>query len=469
MSKLNPTIRTSKFEEERLAGGMGLKAAKQPDYLNLRRMVLAGLLWEDNFYVDGYTAGEQILELCKSSKITAKEITDLAIECRVVQKMRHMPLYLLVCALKVGKGQHVAEALPQVATRADMLTDFLAIYKEMNGTVKPLAKQAKIGLGEAFRNFNEYALAKYDRDAQIKLRDVLRLVHPKPENQEQAVLWKKVLDRTLKVPDTWEVAISATKGDAGAKKVEWTRLIQEGKLGGLAFLRNLRNMKEAGVSLNVIREGLKNVKTGMLLPLNYFAAYSENPEFQREIENLMLDSYKNLPKLPGKTKFILDRSGSMGAKISGKSKFSRQQVANAMAMLAVNMCEDCELIVTAGSDYTGQHYSEVVKYPNLGFGLFDQITKCNIGGGGIFTRQVLEWSKQSGECDRIIIFSDSQDCDRVNKVPKPYGTFNYIVDVSAHQHGVNFKGAFTAELSGWSEHFLTYISAFEGLQNNFEE
>ena len=64
----------------------------------------------------------------------------------------------------------------------------------------------------------------------------------------------------------------------------------------------------------------------------------------------------------------------------------------------------------------------------------------------------------------------SQDCDYPEKrVPRPFGTYNYIVDVSAHTRGVNYKGVWTAEVSGWSENFLTYIAALEGLQNKFEE
>jgi hypothetical protein len=35
-------------------------------------------------------------------------------------------------------------------------------------------------------------------------------------------------------------------------------------------------------------------------------------------------------------------------------------------------------------------------------------------------------------------------------------------------HGVNFRVVWTAEISGWSEHFLTYIAAFEGLENKFD-
>lgn len=115
-----------------------------------------------------------------------------------------------------------------------------------------------------------------------------------------------------------------------------------------------------------------------------------------------------------------------------------------------------------------------IKYPAKGFELFSQVdaTKGLIGGGGIFTRQCLEWCREQydGDFDRIIVFSDSQDCDYPEKrVPKPFGKYNYIVDVSAHRHGINYNGVWTAEISGWSEHFLTFIAASEGLENSFEE
>lgn len=82
-----------------------------------------------------------------------------------------------------------------------------------------------------------------------------------------------------------------------------------------------------------------------------------------------------------------------------------------------------------------------------------------------------KWQDLKGQkFDRIIIFSDSQDCDYPKKrIPKPFGKHNYIVDVSANTRGVNYKGVWDAEISGWSEHFLTYIAALEGLQNIFEE
>jgi len=88
--------------------------------------------------------------------------------------------------------------------------------------------------------------------------------------------------------------------------------------------------------------------------------------------------------------------------------------------------------------------------------------KNSLGGGGIFTRQCLEHiNKEEKQVERIIVFSDSQDCDRVNKTPKPFGKYNYIVDVSANKHGINYAGVWTSEISGWSESFLKYIAALE--------
>lgn len=465
MSKLNPLSKPAdKFVEERLAGGFGLKAAKQDNISLLRRVVLANLLWENNAYVDGISTADEIsrlIPLCKPN-----EVVNLAIEARVAQKLRHTPLYIAVEMLKHKEhAKLVKEVLPKIITRADMLTDFLAIYQRQNGHIKPIANSAKIGLAESFKNFKEYHFAKYDRNSDIKLRDVMFLVRPKPE-QGNEELYKKIADRTLKTPDTWEVALSTGQD----KKETWTRLITEGKLGGLAMLRNIRNMKDAGVDKRVIVAGLESLKSSMLLPLNFLSSARINPEFEREIEDAMIASYANLPKLTGKTLFIVDVSGSMGSLTSGGSTFSRLDQACAMAMLAVNQCEDYEIVITAGNDSSRGHATKKIAYPKKGFGLFQQLSDKSVGYGGIFTRQCLEWCKKElgSDFDRTIIFSDSQDCDPVDKTPKPFSKYNYICDVSAHRKGINYKGVWTAEISGWSEHFLTYIASLEGLTNTFQ-
>lgn len=469
MSKINPTLkpRPKMDKNVRLAGGAGQRAAIQSNIALLRRVVLANLLWEDAAYVDGETVAEAIerlIPLCKPEDVAA-----LTEEARLVQKLRHTPLFLASEMCKYDETKpYVVELLPRIITRADMLTDFLAIY--WKGEKTAIAKCAKVGLAKAFHNFNEYKLAKYDRDGAIKLRDVMFLVHPKPKDKKEEELFAKVASRTLDVPETWETMLSAGKD----KKATWTYLIENGKIGGLAMLRNIRNMRQAGVDKKVIEKGLSELKSSMLLPLNFLQAADNNPEFKRQIEDAMIESYKNLPKLPGRTLFIVDVSGSMESRYSSKSEYNRLDAAAAMAMLAANQCEDFELVCTAGNDYTCTGSHAHIKYPSRGFDIIQQIKDSRkiVGGGGIFTRQCLEWCKANieGGFDRIIVFSDSQDCDKRNTTPpKPYGTYNYIVDVSSEKRGINYKGLWTAEVSGFSEHFLTFIAGYEGLANLFEE
>lgn len=469
MSKINPNMKPKpKMDDNaRLAGGAGQRAAVQSNIALLRRAVLANLLWEDVAYMDGEKVADAIkrlIPLCKPEEVAA-----LTEEARIVQKLRHTPLFLAAQMCKhEGTRPYVPEVLPRIITRADMLTDFLAIYWGKKKT--PIAKCAKKGLAAAFHNFNEYKLAKYDRDSAIKLRDVMFLVHPRPRNEYETALFAKVASRTLDVPETWEVMLS--RGDD--KKATWTKLINEGKIGGLAMLRNLRNMIQAGVDKKVIEKGLANLKSSMLLPMNFLQAADNAPEFKRQIEDAMVESYKNLPKLAGRTLFIVDVSGSMTCSYSSKSKYDRLDAASAMAMLASNQCEDFELVCTAGSDAAKTHKTELIQYPSKGFDIIGQIKNAarHLGNGGIFTRQCLEWCRANikGEFDRIIVFSDSQDCDWENKrTPKPYGRYNYIVDVSSETRGINYKGCWTAEITGFSENFLTFIAGYEGLANLFEE
>lgn len=470
MSKLNPTIKncTSLQDDERLAGGYGMMAATGSNIQLLRRAVLANLLWEDVAYMDGRKVADEICRLVPLCY--PQDVYDLAIEARKKQKLRHTPLFLAVEMCKHATHRElVGRLLPEIITRADMLTDFLALYWS-NGKCT-VSNQARKGLAAAFHNFNEYQFAKYDRDAAVKLRDVMFLSHPKAKDEAEEALFRKIAARQLTTPDTWEVALSS----GADKKETWERLISEHKLGALATLRNISNMMNAGVDRSIISGAIRDMQSSMLLPLDFFKAAKMNPEFERDIETSMLRAYEDLPRLSGKTLFIVDASGSMYSTISRQSRFTRLEVAGMMALLASVQCEDFELVLTAGNDYSRVHSSKWIRYPKKGFGMVKDMDSHyeEIGGGGIFTRQCLNWCREQfkdREFDRIIVFSDSQDCDWPKSgQPVPFGKRNYICDVSAHTKGINYQGVWTAEISGWSEYFLTYIACLEGLDNNFSE
>lgn len=470
---MKKNLKSSLFDiANRLAGGEGQASAKQSPEQQLRRAVMANLLWENNAYQDGESISETIQNLIP--QVPAETVFDIAIHARHEQKLRHVPLWIACNMAGLATHKHlVSKLLEQIILRPDELTEFLALYW-LYGK-QPLSKQVKKGLARAFLKFDAYQLAKYNRKTEIKLRDVMFLVHPKPQNPEQEQLFKQLADDTLPTPDTWEVALSS----GANKKQAWTRLIQERKLGALAYLRNLRNMQKDEVDNGLILQGLTALNTKMLLPINYLSAIRINPDYEHILEPMMMKSLQDLPKLSGHTVFVVDVSGSMDARISGKSHLNRLDCAIAMAILASGLCEKISIYATAGSDSKGKHQTK--QLPNVkGFAIEREILKTtyrgknSLGGGGIFTRQCLDFIRKDLEKqkiampERLMVFSDSQDCDRDNtKLPEPFAKHNYIIDVSAHTHGVNYQGVWTAEISGWSEHFLRYIASLEGV--NFVE
>src|SRR6266568_1129967 len=174
--------------------------------LQLRRSVLACLLWESQFYEDGVEIAGRIAQLVP--KVEAEKVAALAVEAREKMKLRHAPLLLVrEMARHATHRGLVAETLARVIQRADELSEFVAIY--WAGGRQPLSAQVKKGLAAAFGKFDEYALAKYDRAGAVRLRDVLCLSHARPVDEAQAALWKRLAENELATPDTWEVALSA--------------------------------------------------------------------------------------------------------------------------------------------------------------------------------------------------------------------------------------------------------------------
>src|SRR5580704_4069395 len=202
----------------------GAPARNISDDLQLRRSVLACMLWENQFYEDGVEIAGRIAELVP--KVQAERVAALAIEAREQMKLRHAPLLLVreMARHKTHRGL-VAETLERVIQRADELTEFVAIYWK-DGRV-PLSGQVKKGLAAAFPKFDEYQLAKYDRGGPVKLRDVLFLCHAKPRDDKQGGVWKKLVWGRLATPDTWEVALSAVGAGEGTDKAQDKRTAWE--------------------------------------------------------------------------------------------------------------------------------------------------------------------------------------------------------------------------------------------------
>jgi hypothetical protein len=395
------------------------------------------MLWEKQFYLDGTSHAELVEELVAQSSAIA--VSNLAIMARDKFKLRHIPLLLTRELARHGKLQ--ASVLNQVVQRADEMSEFLSIYWKDGKT--PLSNQVKKGLAQAFVKFDEYQLAKYDKNsAAVSLRDVMFLVHAKPLDAAQEALFKRVADGELKTPDTWETQLSA----GADKKATFSRLMAEKKLGALAFLRNLRNMVQSGVLESDIRDYASTVDVARVLPFRYIAAAQVVPEFEDMLEKMMLRSLATLEKLPGKTVLLVDVSGSMfGTKISAKSDLDRFDAAAALAMLCNEVCESVEI-------YTFSNYLKRVA-PRSGFALRDALSRSQPHQG---TNLGSSLDQLTSKHDRVIVFTDEQSYDRPGK---PACERGYIVNVAAYENGVNHDSWTT--ISGFSEAVIDYIRESE--------
>lgn len=454
-------------------GGRATHVATHVDGFSiLKRSVLACLLWEDSFYEKGSDTANRIASLVPLVK--PEQTAILACEARDRMNLRHVPLFLVSELSKIkGTGPLVENTLAHVIQRADELAEFVSIYWKSDRIGKPgkhpLSAGVKRGLARAFGKFSGYSLAKYNRDAAIKLRDVLFLCHAKPKDEEQAALWRSLVDGTLPAPDTWEVELSAGKD----KRETFERLMREKKLGGLALLRNLRGMIEAHVDETLIRESLTDgVKRAF--PYRFIAAAKAAPRLEDAIEQAMFRSIAEAPKLKGKTVLVIDVSGSMyHGSLSAKSDMNRSDAAAALAILVREVCEQPVLYATAGNDGARRHQTEIV--PNRrGFGLSELITNngklCrSLGGGGIFLTQVMDFiaSPEQSQAERIIVITDEQDCEtdsaKCASKAKAFGRFNYIINVGAYKNGIGAAGKWE-KIDGWSEAVIDYIREVELLE-----
>jgi 60 kDa SS-A/Ro ribonucleoprotein len=415
----------------------GAPAQNISSELQLRRSVLACLLWEDQFYEDGVEIAGRIQSLV--SKVSAEKVAALALEARGEMKLRHVPLLLVreMARLKTHR-ELVSQTLAQVIQRADELAEFVAIYWK-DGKV-PLSAQAKKGLAKTFHKFDEYQLAKYDRNGPIRLRDVLFLCHAKPRDVQQAALWKRLIEGELQTPDTWEVALSS----GADKRDAWERLLRERKLGALALLRNLRNMKQAGVDESLVLGGIDAMNTGRVLPFRFLAAARYVPQWEVALERAMLSSLTEQEKLPGHTVLLVDISGSMTAALSRRSEMLRTDAGYGLAVLLREICE--KVVVFTFSD----DLAEVP--PRRGFALRDAL-HASQPHNGTYLGRALEKIRE--KYDRIIVITDEQTHDRV---PGPQGR-GYVINVASNKNGVGY--GVWMHIDGWSEAVVEYIRALE--------
>jgi len=426
----------------------------------LKRSVMSCLLWEDTFYEDGVSIADRVKDLV--GKVSKEEARQILYDAKFKSKLRHMPLYLLT--LFAEKKWLNKDDVSKICTRVDDMTELLSLY--WKDGKKPLSHQLIKGLVQTIPAFDEYKLAKYNRSKAVKLRDVFRVARPKPKDDAQSALWKRVVAGELAVPDTWEVVISACGDDSEKKKAEFTRLLTEkardeetgkefNKLGDLAFLRNLRKMTEVGVDEAAIRKSFEERNWGWMIPYQFITAASHNPTLEDALEQSMFKCLGGQEPIEDATALLVDVSGSMNSRISGKSVVMRYDVAAGLAILLREVCKDVKL-------YTFNNDLHVVP-PRRGFALRDAIREE--AGGGTNMWEAVRGAAADRHNRLMVIITDEQTMDK-GRYSDANADLLIIINVASYQNGVGYEKG-VVHINGWSDSVIEWLREY--LKGGFEK
>ena len=483
----------------------GEKAYRMSSEMELYTAVVTSAMG-DSFYESRDGRADRISELIK--KVSPEFVARLAIYAREQMNLRSIPLFLVVELAKIHNGDPlVRKTMDRVILRTDEIMETLACYQWRNGEGKgvkklnKLSRQIQEGLKNAFNRFDEYQFAKYDRtNLEVKLKDALFLVHPKANSPEQQAIFDKIVSGDLQTPYTWETQLSelgqkhfATKEEkAEAVKALWEELIDSGRLGYMALLRNLRNILQANVSTSHIEKVVSHISDpakvakSKLLPFRFLAAYKElmgvtsvrTAAILSALEKAVKESVANLEGFGAETNVLVaaDVSGSMFTTISPKSSVMNYDIGILLSMLLKSKCSsvisgmfgDSWKVLNLPQENILANTIEMkrregeVGYSTNGYKVIDYLVDNNI------------------KMDKVMMFTDMQMWDstyRDKHIQKSWAKYRqmypeaklYLFDLNGYgQAPVRLVGDDVTLIAGWSEKVFEILDAIEGGESALE-
>ena len=287
----------------------------------LASVILNTMLNGDSYYQsekDRLSVIEQMLSNEDYAEFAAKAM----VYTRNVGNLRSISHYLgTVLSEKVKGSSYLRSALRQTFVRPDDLTETLACWNSRNEG-KMVPNSLRRAMKDALETYDNYQLKKYEGSrSAVKLRDVVKLAHPKGD-------FKALIEGTLKPIQTAQTVNAAAKGEARAES--YKSMLQNRKLGYMAALKNIKNILESGAdeeTVDMLCNLLRNEKACLnsrVLPFRFTQAFSIVTGMNidrllvkkvvKAIEDGFIISARNIPIVEEgeKVAILLDESGSMG-------------------------------------------------------------------------------------------------------------------------------------------------------------
>jgi len=472
----------------------GHEAYALPDELKLLSM-LNTLKLESQFYRNEESTMREVRELIERLALKDPYFVAQAIcwSRNVGEKMRSVNHLAAAIMAPFASGQEWGKRFYGLFDKKSksggcvFRTDDMREIKDIHNTLTqgtPLSSAMKKGFASAIEKMDNYQLAKY-RDVII---DISNIAHPDPNKSSAEIdievdgemVHMKTIDAIMRgytvSADTWEVANSEAgqivaeavkegKLDkeeaktvlAEAKNDNWEGLLEDGRLGMLAAIRNIRNIlknpRESVVNklCELVSDG-KKVRNSGVMPYQIDIAYETvvnefgRSEFAEKVKSALMKGYEasvpNLAEaLPGKTLVILDCSGSMGTRVrNGQGYLTTSCMAKASLVAAT-------IAKAANADVI--RFGSYAEWDNINtnddvFSISRSFCKCNMGG--TYFGSAFDLARKDHKAyNRIIVLSDNE-CN--------YGLTkecykNYIHDVcDPYIYTIDLAGYGTTQFKG---------------------
>ncbi|MEV2217687.1 TROVE domain-containing protein [Streptomyces sp. NPDC050997] len=399
------------------------------------------------------------------------------------------------------------QVVASVLRRPDEPGELLAYWTATYGRSVP--KPVKRGIADAVRRlYHGKSLLKYDTASKgYRFGDILNLVHaaPDPDKPWQGELFQYALDRrhnpdtavppasnrvltahrelmALPVDErravvlsdhaaerlaaagmTWEALAGWLQGPMD--KAAWEAVVPS--MGSMALVRNLRNLDQAGVSDEVAAQVAAKISDpaevarSRQFPFRYLAAYQHAPSLRWSypLEQALGHSLANVPALPGRTLVLVDRSGSMWARLSDRSELNRADAAAIFGTALALRAADADLVEFG----TG---SNKIKY-RRGESVLKILGRFGDLGGTDTTAAVRRHYKKH---DRVLIVTDEQYAfshhgDPTEQVPANVPVYTWNLAGYRAGHGPSGKGN-RHTFGGLSDAAFRMVPLLEGARDS---
>lgn len=372
-----------------------------------------------DFY-DGKTTTEIFTQAIDDSlNYDFKGTIDWAVELRKNYNMRLNPQVIMVrAAIHKDRDKFTSEypggfdnVNQQVMSRPDDVLSQMSYYLFINkGKKNNIPSVIKRSWAKRMNKFTRYNVNKY-KNHEIGMINAVRICHAHSD-----IIDELMKNGTINVENTlmtWEQHKSAGKS--------WTWILENCEMGHMALLRNLRGVFSDVNDMNLCREYLNKLKSGVKygkqFPFRYYSAIKavENSSCNfksmiiEALEECMDISTDNYPFLKGRTMCLSDNSGSAwGSFNSEYGSVTIAEIDNLSSVITAACSED---------GYVGKFGDKLKVFPiNKRRGILDQTKKVTEGRsndvGGSTEGGIWEFFKNAIEkkehWDNIFIFSDQQ-------------------------------------------------------------